>query len=153
MYIGRDASSKKLQTSSIPQIIFVGKILLCGEISDFFKEFEQQPGYMHMAFYRNLCRFVLNLCGENLCGEKMTNRRSGFPPVTVSSTFYVFSNYGGHNHLCHLFAVYGVWTDFSIFHLITKQSSNCNFFDFFFSKASIYRAGAARCKHLIIRWS
>ena len=53
----------------------------------------------------------------------MTNRRSGFPPVTLSSTFYVFSNYGGHNHLCHLFAVYGVWTDYSIFHLITKLSS------------------------------
>ena len=67
--------------------------------------------------------FVLNLCGENICGEKMTNRRSGFPPVTVSSTFYVFSNYGGHNHLCHLFAVYGVWTYYSIFHLITKLSS------------------------------
>ena len=78
--------------------------------------------------------FVLNLCGENICGEKMTNRRSGFPPVTVSSTFYVFSNYGGHNHLCHLFAVYGVWTDFSIFHLITKLSSKCNFFDFFFHR-------------------
>ena len=47
------------------------KILSCVEISDFCKEFEQ-----FMAFYRNLCRFVLNLCGENMCGEKMTNIRS-----------------------------------------------------------------------------
>ena len=35
-----------------------------------------------MAFYRNLCRFCSrfvwkkNPCGENLCGEKMTNVRS-----------------------------------------------------------------------------
>ena len=52
MYIGRDASSKKLQTSSISQIIFVGKDLLCGEISDFCEEFEQ-----FMEFYRQICRF------------------------------------------------------------------------------------------------
>ena len=38
--------------SPISQIISVEKILSCGEISDFCKEFEQ-----FMEFYRNLCRF------------------------------------------------------------------------------------------------
>ena len=38
--------------SRISWIISVEKILLCGEFSDFCKEFEQ-----FMAFYRNLCRF------------------------------------------------------------------------------------------------
>ena len=64
-----------LYLSRISRIISVEKILSCGEISDFCKEFEQL-----MEFYRNSCRFV-NLCGdksvgENLCGEKMTNLRS-----------------------------------------------------------------------------
>ena len=38
--------------SRISRIISVEKILSCGEISDFCKEFEQ-----FMAFYQNLCRF------------------------------------------------------------------------------------------------
>ena len=44
-----------------------------------------------------------------------------FAPVTVSSTIYVFSNYGGHNQLCHSFAVYGVWTQLFAFHFITQN--------------------------------
>ena len=46
----------------------------------------------------------------NLCGEKMTNMRSGFPPVTVSITIYVFPIMVVTNHLCHnhlLFMEYG----------------------------------------------
>ena len=53
-----------------------------GEISDFCKEFEQ-----FMEFYRNLCRFVLNLCVENLCGEKMTDMRSGWGSYLSAKCF------------------------------------------------------------------
>ena len=58
--------------SQISQIISVEKNLSCGEISDFCKEFEQ-----FMEFIEIYAVFVLNLCGENLCEEKMTNMRSG----------------------------------------------------------------------------
>ena len=45
------------QTSYLSQIIFVEKNLSCGEISDFCKEFKQ-----FMEFYRNLCRFLFEIC-------------------------------------------------------------------------------------------
>ena len=86
--------------SKISQIIFVEKNLSYEEILDFCKEFEQ-----FMAFHQNLCRFY-----SKFVGEKMTNMRSGFPPVTVSITIYVFPIMVVTNHLCHnhlLFMEYG----------------------------------------------
>ena len=72
----RDFSSSDLKQSSylsqISKIISVEKNLSYGEISDFCKEFDK-----FMEFYRKYAVFALNLCGENLCGEKMTNMRSG----------------------------------------------------------------------------
>ena len=47
--------------SRLSRIISVEKILSCGEISDFCKEFEQ-----FMAFYRNLCRF----CSKSVWRKK-----------------------------------------------------------------------------------
>ena len=41
------------------------KILSCGEISDFCKEFEQ-----FMEFYRNLCRFCSKFVWRKICVEK-----------------------------------------------------------------------------------
>ena len=40
---------------------------ICGEISDFCKEFEQ-----FMAFYRNLCRFGSKFVWRKLCVEKIS---------------------------------------------------------------------------------
>ena len=53
--------------SQISQIISVEKNLLCGEISDFCKEFEQ-----FMEFYRNLCR----LCSKYFVQKKYVWRKS-----------------------------------------------------------------------------
>ena len=63
--------------SRISRIISVEKILSCGEISDFCKEFEQ-----FMEFHRNLCRFCSKFVWRKICVEKisvekkMTNMRS-----------------------------------------------------------------------------
>ena len=51
--------------SLISRIISVEKILSCGEISDFCKEFEQL-----MAFYRNLCRFCSRFVWRKIRVEK-----------------------------------------------------------------------------------
>ena len=49
------------------------KILSCGEISDFYKEFE-----LFMETLSKFMPFLFHICVEkNLCGEKMTNMRSG----------------------------------------------------------------------------
>ena len=58
--------------SHISQIISVEKILSCGEISDFCKEFEQ-----FMAFHKKLYRFCSKFVWRNICVEKITSMRSG----------------------------------------------------------------------------
>ena len=51
--------------SQISQIIFVEKNLSCGEISDFWKDFEQ-----FMEFYLNLCHFCSKFVWRKICVEK-----------------------------------------------------------------------------------
>ena len=53
--------------SLISRIISVEKILSCGEISDFCKDFEQ-----FMAFYRNLCRFCSKFVWRKIGVEKIS---------------------------------------------------------------------------------
>ena len=63
VYAGRGQTS---YLSHISQIISVEKILSCGEISDFCKEFEQ-----FMEFYRNFCLFCSKFVWRKICVEKI----------------------------------------------------------------------------------
>ena len=63
--------------SLISRIISVEKILSCGEISDFCKEFEQFMEFFlskFMPFFVQIC-VEKNLAQKCVCGEKMTNIR------------------------------------------------------------------------------
>ena len=53
--------------SLISRIVSVEKILSCGEISDFCKEFEQ-----FMEFYRNLWRFCSKFAWRKICVEEIS---------------------------------------------------------------------------------
>ena len=53
--------------TDITDYIYVEKILSCGEISDFCKDFEQ-----FMAFYPNLCHFRFKFVWRKICVEKIS---------------------------------------------------------------------------------
>ena len=82
--VGRQTTNEQQWKIVLPELIFVTDItdisveknLSCGEISDFYKEFEQFMEFLSkfMPFFVQIC-VEKNLAQKCVCGEKMTNIR------------------------------------------------------------------------------